>query len=71
MGIIGKERKIPSIALPMIAEFFGMMIFNFTHCSTVNTMIDTAANTSKNPLLPATNDGLTVTALVWGLGHIR
>lgn len=70
MGIIGKERKIPSIALPMIAEFFGMMIFNFTHCSTVNTMIDTAANTSKNPLLPATNDGLTVTALVWGLGHI-
>ena len=63
--------KFQSILLPIIAEFFGMMIFNFTHCSTAFTMMNTKSDTVMNPLLPATNDGLTIAALVWAMGHIR
>jgi len=65
------ESKFVSIVLPLVAEFFGMAIFTFTHCSTAHTMVSTpAASVKMNALLPATNDGLTIVALVYALGHI-
>ena len=60
------------VGVPCAAEFFGLLILTFTHCSTVNTITrSTAASTQSNAFMPATNDGLTVAALVWAFANIR
>lgn len=59
------------IVLPALVEFFGQLIFAFTHTSTANTItVTNATSLSSNALLPATNDGMTVAALASGFGHI-
>ncbi|XP_078493009.1 aquaporin-8 isoform X1 [Ciona intestinalis] len=56
---------------PLIAEYFGQLIFAFIHCSTVNTMKATALSAdSPIPLLPAISDGFVVAILVITIGHI-
>ena len=60
-----------TVFLPFLAEFIGQLIFAFTHTSTANTVtVVEDVSVKGNALLPATNDGLTVAALAWGLGHI-
>lgn len=59
------------VGIPCAAEFFGLLILTFTHCSTVSTIKrTTAASTVDNAFMPATNDGLTVAALVWAFANI-
>jgi len=57
--------------LPALVEFFGQLIFAFTHTSTANTItVTNATSLSSNALLPATNDGMTVAALASAFGHL-
>ncbi|XP_076818644.1 aquaporin-8-like [Clavelina lepadiformis] len=49
---------------PLIAEFFGQLIFAFLHSSTGH------SNIAGTALAPAISDGLTVTILVITIGHI-
>jgi MIP family channel proteins len=59
------------VFVPFAAEFFGLMLLTFTHNSTVNTITrSTDASTRGNAFMPATNDGLTVSALVWAFANI-
>ncbi|CAK8687837.1 unnamed protein product [Clavelina lepadiformis] len=52
-------------ARPMIAEYFGQLIFTFLHCSAGFNNKDVGS-----ALAPAINDGLVVTILVITIGHI-
>jgi len=56
---------------PLIAEFWGQLIFAFLHCSTAHTIGLVQGGGYHNPLLPAINDGLTVAVMVILIGHIR
>ena len=55
---------------PLLAEFFGQMMFAFLHCSTANT-VTVSEGVLGNALLPAVSDGLTVAILVIIIGGIR
>ena len=62
--------KYEAWARPLLAEFFGQLIFAFLHCSTANT-ISVSSGVLGNALLPAVSDGLTVLALIVAIGKIR
>uniref|UniRef100_H2ZKI3 Uncharacterized protein n=1 Tax=Ciona savignyi TaxID=51511 RepID=H2ZKI3_CIOSA len=64
----GNSEKYNTWVRPVIAEFFGQLIFAFLHCSSVNTM--KSISPTPNPLIPAVSDGFVVAILVITIGHI-